>query len=116
MDRSFLLRRGARRTLIGLVGALVTAIALAASPVFSGPSVGRASTAADFAGKGFAANVSVMVMVKSPDGGSAGYSAVTNAAGEFSFTLTPPRSGIYTLTVTDAGGQALASASLNILS
>ncbi|MDM4766638.1 hypothetical protein [Pelomonas sp. SE-A7] len=94
----------------------MTALALAGNPVFSGPSVGKASTAAEFKGSGFAANASVLVMVKSPDGNSAGYSAVTDASGEFRFTLTPSQSGVYTLTVANSGGQSLASATVSILS
>jgi len=102
--------RGARAAGFVLVGALLAGAAGAAEPYFSGPSMTKPSAATTFAGKGFAPNAALTVMVKAPDGSTAGYSAVAAADGSFAYTLTPLLRGAYTVTVTDSSGKALASA------
>lgn len=110
--KHLLQNRGARAAGLVLVGALVAGAALAADPYFSGPSMTKPSAATTFSGKGFAPNAALTVMVKAPDGSSAGYSAVAAADGAFSYTLTPVMRGAYTITVTDSSGKALASATV----
>lgn len=108
--------RGRSRWLaMGLGAALLAGAAVAADPpFFSGPSMAKPSTPTVFAGKGFAPNASVTLMVRDPAGSTAGYSAVTNAEGALSYQLTPSQTGIYTLTVTDSGGRQLASATVSV--
>jgi hypothetical protein len=100
-----------------LVGAALaaTATAWAATPFFSGPSIAKPSTQAPFVGKGFTPNTSLTVMIKAPSGTAAGYSVVTDATGEFSYLLLPTQTGAYTITITDSGGRALATAAVAVL-
>jgi hypothetical protein len=104
--------RGARAAGLVLVGALLASAALAAEPFFSGPSMTKPAAATTFSGQGFAPNAALTVMVRAPDGSTAGYSAVAAADGSFAYTLTPSMSGAYTITVTDSSGKALASATV----
>lgn len=100
---------------MGLAGLSVAAGAWAGAPVLSGPSIAKASAPAQFQGQGFAANTAVTVMVKAPGGASAGYSAVTGAKGELAYTLVATQTGAHTVTVTDSGGRALATATVAVL-
>ncbi len=91
-------------------GLLLCAVAFAAQPFFSGPSVAKIAAETTFSGKGFTPNAAVTVMVKAPNGQASGFSAVVDADGSFSYRITPQSGGAYTLTVTDSSGKALASA------
>jgi hypothetical protein len=93
-----------------VLGGVAIVSARAETPFFSGPSITKLAAPTTFSGKSFAANAAVTVMLKSPDGSSAGYSAVTAADGSFKYTLTLPLPGAYTITVADSGGRTLASA------
>ena len=84
--------------------------ARAEAPSFSGPSMARPSAPTMFSGRGFAANAAVTVMVQAPSGAAAGFGAVTQADGSFSYTLVPDQAGAYTLTVTNSAGKALTKA------
>lgn len=106
----FMQRQGLRAAAFVLAGAMATAAAWAADLYFSGPSMAKPAVGAKFSGKGFAPNAALTVVVKQPDGSAAGYSAVAAADGSFAYTLVPVQKGAYTLTVTDSGGRALASA------
>ena len=105
----------ALRSLLVLTAAAVSVGASAASPFFSGPSVGKVSAPAAFAGKGFMPNASVTVMVEAPGGNKAGYSSVTAADGSFHYTLVPTHAGVYKVVVTDSGGRPLASTLVNAM-
>lgn len=98
-----------------LAGALLAASAWAGTPFISGPSVTKASAPTQFQGSGFAPNAAVTVMIKSPSGTASGHGAVTGAAGELRYTLVAAQAGPYTLTVTDSGGRALATATVAVL-
>jgi hypothetical protein len=108
--------RGRSRWLaMGLGAALLAGAAIAADPpFFSGPSMAKPASPALFAGKGFAPNASVTLMVRDPSGSTAGYSAVISPEGVFSYQLLPSQAGVYTLTVTDSGGRQLASATVSV--
>lgn len=97
-----------------IAAVLCTAAALASAderPHFSGPSVARVGTEQVFAGK-FKPNMAVTVMVRSPSGQEAGFSAVTDSTGRLRYPLTPTQAGSYTLKVVDASGQSLVQAQL----
>lgn len=111
----FIQRQGLQLAAFVMAGALVTGSALAAGQYFSGPSVAKPSVGTTFSGKGFAPNAALTVMVKQPDGSTAGYSAVAAADGSFAYTLVPVQKGAHTLTVTDSGGRPLATAVFAVL-
>jgi|GEM_PF-1453234 len=104
-----------RSPALALGGALLALGAWAATPYFSGPSVGKPALASKFDGKGFEPNAAVTVVVSAPGGGSTSISAVTSAEGALSYTLTPSQSGAYTISVTDSGGRTLAKAVVAVL-
>jgi hypothetical protein len=91
-------------------GACIVSSALAQNLYFSGPSLTKLSEPTKFSGNGFAPNAAVTVTINAPGGSAAGYSAVTDPNGAFSYTLVPTVEGVYTVAVADSGGRALASA------
>lgn len=80
---------------------------------FSGPSVARVGAEQVFSGK-FKPNLPVTIMVRSPSGQEAGYSAVTDNEGRIRYPITPDRAGVYTLKVVDSSGQPLAQTQLHV--
>jgi hypothetical protein len=79
----------------------------------SGPSIALANQQASFSGGNFRANSAVTVMVKSPSGNEAAYSAVVDAQGKLVYAFIPTESGIYAVRVTGTDGKVLASSMVN---
>lgn len=105
-----LLRRGA----VGAF-ALVLACTVSAAPYFSGPSVLKRDTPAEFAGKGFVPNSAVTVVIASAKSGTtASYGAVVGPDGQLHYTLKAQAEGGHTLTVTDSGGRQLVTLHFNV--
>jgi hypothetical protein len=104
-----------RSPALALGGVLLALGAWAATPHFSGPSVGKPAVASKFDGKGFQPNAAVTVVVSAPGGGSTSISAVTSPEGGLSYTLMPSQAGAYTVSVTDSGGKTLAKAVVAVL-
>ena len=80
---------------------------------FNGPSIARAHQQATFSGGNFKANSAVTVMIKSPAGNEAAYSAVVGADGKLVYAFIPTENGAYTLRVTNPEGKVLAAANVN---
>lgn len=99
--------------IFAVAGLLMAAVATAATPYFSGPSIAKLAAGATFSGKGFAPNAAVTVMVRAPNGAEAGFSAVAAADGSFTYKYMPTIAGVYAITVTDSSGKALAKAIFN---
>jgi hypothetical protein len=79
----------------------------------SGPSIALANKQASFSGGNFKANSAVTVVVKSPGGNEAAYSAVVDAEGKLVYAFVPTESGIYAVRVTGTDGKVLASSMVN---
>lgn len=107
--------RGARGAVLALTLPLAASIAFAQAASFSGPSVAKVSETVTFRGSALPPNAAVTVLVAGPDGQTAGMGAVAQADGTLSYTFSSPRTGAHTLTLTDSGGRALASAAIVVL-
>lgn len=79
---------------------------------FAGPSMAQANKSAAFKGTNFEPNTPVTVMVKSPSGLEAGYSAVVDAQGQLVYAFTPTEDGVYALRVIAGKGKVLATSNI----
>ena len=107
-------RPAAARLGAGLVTVLLATAAWAA-PQFAGPSMVRTNEAASFDGRGFGANSALTVVVVSPSGAEAHFSAVPDAKGRLSYTATGTERGLHKVKVVNAKGKAVAMAAFNVI-
>lgn len=103
------------KVLLTLTAIAFSALTWAGTPSFSGPSITKPATPAQFQGLGFAPNAALTVLVKAPGGATSGFGAVAGPNGDFSYTLVAAQTGAYTVTVTDSGGRPLATATVAVL-
>ena len=100
-----------------LIAAMILCAAAASavhadSATLVGPSIAQAHQAATFNGSKFAPNTAVTVMITSPSGQEAGYSAVVDAQGRLVYAFTPTEEGLYALRVVAGKGTVLATSNV----
>lgn len=104
--------RAARLAAALLVCASASSAVTAQTATLVGPSIAQANKAMSLAGSNFEPNRAVTVMVTSPSGAEAGFSAVADAEGRLVYEFTPTEDGMYAVRVMGGKGKVLASSNV----
>jgi hypothetical protein len=100
---------------VAAVSAVAAGLVWAQTASFSGPSITRVAEPATFNGGALPPNAALTVFVTAPGGSTSGFGVVSSAAGSLQYDFSANQLGTYTLTLTDSGGRALASAIIAVL-